>query len=222
MQNLPPLTILEEFLLLALDDEAGLFWPVPRSAFDCATAAAVLMDLMRLKRVDCDLKHILVTNADPLGDDILDPVLQALALDPVQSSRAILDEFSFLSEEAEALRDRAVRRLVERGILREEERKFLWIFGERRYPVVNDLDVRRVKLCVINAVKNNAIPDPHDVCLVSLAKVCDLFQTLLNPRELTQSYARMVQVAGFDVLGRAAAEAVAEVETSVAMVSGLR
>ena len=35
------LTILEEFLLLALDDEEGEFYALPRSTLDCATAGAV-------------------------------------------------------------------------------------------------------------------------------------------------------------------------------------
>src|ERR1700755_3391327 len=108
MQHFPPLTILEEFLLLALDDRAGEFWPLSRSAFDCATACAVLMDLMRLRRIDCDLQHMTVTSTKPVDDDRLDPVLRALAFDPLQATRSITDELRNLSEQGEALREKAI------------------------------------------------------------------------------------------------------------------
>ena len=115
MPESAPVTILEEFLLLALDEQAGSFWPVPRSAFDCATAAAVLMDLMHLRRIDCDVRSVFVASAEPVDDDILDPVLRALALEPAHATRSINDELRFLSDEGEALRERAMRRLAERA-----------------------------------------------------------------------------------------------------------
>ena len=72
----PPLTILEEFLLLALDDRAGQFYPLARSTFDCAAAGAVLMDLTLRHRIDNDLRDMFVTDATPTGNPIFDPVLQ--------------------------------------------------------------------------------------------------------------------------------------------------
>jgi golgi phosphoprotein 3 len=222
MPHLPPLTILEEFLLLALDERRGEFWPVSRSAFDCATACAILMDLMRLRRIDCDTKHVFVTNQEPTGDELLDPVLAALVLDPVRATRAIIDELSFLSDEAEALRDHVIQRLIERDILGEEQRKILWIFGSRRFPVNDDKELRYAKLRVLDTVLGRDVPDPRDAALVSLLFACGMFPYILNPQELSRCHRRIAQVAQMDVLGRATAEVVAEVETSIAMASGLR
>lgn len=222
MPNLPSLTILEEFLLLALDDQAGAFWPVPRSAFDCATAAAVLMDLMRLNRVDCDLSHIFVTNPEPTGDDILDPILQALALDPVRSTRSVTDELRFLSDEGESMRDHAVQRIIQRGVLKNEEEKIFWVFGTRRYPVQDDREIRAVKFRVVSTILGDSIPDPHDVSLVSLASASGILRSLLTTQEFHNSEARIAQIARLDILGRATAEVIADVEASIAMASGLR
>ncbi len=78
----PPLTVLEEFLLLALDDEAGHFYGLLRSSLDCACAGAALMDLTLQGRIDNDLKDMFVVHSTPLNDSILDPVLQVMALAP--------------------------------------------------------------------------------------------------------------------------------------------
>lgn len=220
--TLPPLTILEEFLLLALDDQAGTFWSIPRSAFDCATATAVLMDLMRTHRIDCDATRIFVTDTSPVGDDILDPVLQVLALDPVAGSRSILDEIRFLSDEGEALRDRAMARIGDRGVAKPEETRVLWVFGAHRYPVTDDKLIRAVKLRVIATAMNDEVPDPRDAALVALADACGLFRTLLSAHELSHARPRLTQVARLDPLGRVVAKAVADIEASIALTSGLR
>ena len=73
------LTILEEFLLLALDDTQGAFYPLARSTFDYASAGAVLMDLTLRNRIDNDLRDMFVTDAKPTGNTILDPVLQLMS-----------------------------------------------------------------------------------------------------------------------------------------------
>lgn len=222
MPHQPPLMIIEEFMLLALNEDAGTLWPVSRSALDCATACAVLMDLMELRRVDCDVRHLFITDAEPVGNDILDPVLRVLAVEPVRSTRAIIDELSFLEDEGEVLRERVLQRLVERGVFRLVDRKILWLFGSRHYVIINDHDIRGVKLRILQAVLGDAIPDPHDIALVSLAYATGLFPYILSASELAHAQTRIQSLAQMDVLGRAAAENIAEIDASIAMASGLR
>jgi hypothetical protein len=222
MSHLPPLTILEEFLLLALDDQAGEFWPLSRSAFDCATACALLMDLMRQRRIDCDVTHLFVIDDTPIGDELLDPVLRLIAAEPANQERMIIDELRTLSDEGEALRGRALQRLVDRNILGAKERKILWIFGARRYPAVHDREIRAAKLRILNTVLGDTIPDPHDIALVALADACGLFAHILSAHELIDVTPRITQVARMDPLGQAAFGAITEIEASIAMASGLR
>ncbi|HEU0118809.1 MAG TPA: GPP34 family phosphoprotein, partial [Alphaproteobacteria bacterium] len=63
--NQTPLTILEEFMLLALNDEAGQFYSLPRSSLDYVTAGAVLMDLSLRRRVDNDLRDVFIVDSKP-------------------------------------------------------------------------------------------------------------------------------------------------------------
>lgn len=222
MHALPPLTILEEFILLALDDEAGEFYSLPRSTLDCTTAGAVLMDLMLRRRVDNDLHSAFVVSNEPVGDTILDPILQWLALEPLLTPHPIAAWLRQIMDEGEALREKALRRLEARGIIRREDKKVLWAFARRRYPVVQDKEIREVKLRILGVILGDDIPEAHDIMLTALAEACGLFRHILSGHELARAAPRIAQVARLDLIGQAVAKTVVEIETAVAMASGLR
>src|SRR5262249_15919807 len=147
-----PLTLLEEFLLLALDDQAGEFYSCARSTLDCATVGAILMDLTLRRRIDNDLKHLFISDSTPTGDNILDPILQVIALAPVMTPHPITHWLRTLAAEGEALREKALRRLEACGIIKREDKKILWVFGTRRYPIMHDKEMREVKLRILGAI----------------------------------------------------------------------
>lgn len=218
----PPLTILEEFLLLTHDDETAQFYPLARSTMDCAAAGAALMDLTLRHRVDNDLKHMFVVDAEPVDDELLDPVLQVMALAPVMEPRTIAYWLHHVAAEGEALRERALKRLEARGILKREEKKILWIFTAERYPILHEGDVRQIKQRMRSVILGDDIPLPHDMMLTALARACGLFDHILGSRELEAAQARIDLVARMDLIGQAVAQAVTEVETTMAMASGFR
>lgn len=219
---LPPLTLLEEFLLLALNDASGQFYTLARSTLDCAAAGAVLMDLSLRRRIDNDLKNIVVTDTLPLGDDILDPVLRMMALEPILSPHPINHWVRLFAEEGEALRRRAIRRLEARGIITETNTKILWVFGSRRYPLIHDHEVREVKLRILGVILGDDLPSPHDMMLTSLAQACGLFDHILSRTELQAAAPRIAQVAQMDLIGQAVANGVVEIEAAMAMAAGYR
>lgn len=217
-----PLTILEEFLLLSLDEAQGQFYPLARSAFDCATAGAVLMDLALRQRIDNDLRDVFVIDSTPTGSAILDSSLQTMALQPVLTPKPLGHWLRQFSEEGEALREQALRHLETSGILGLEDRKILWMFGGRRYAVLQPQAQKEVKLRILGVILRDTIPEAHDIVLVALAQACDLFRHILSDHELASAAPRIEQVARMDLIGQAVVKAVAEVETVIAMTSGFR
>jgi len=217
-----PLTILEEFLLLALDDAAGQFYSIARSTLDCATIGAVLMDLTLRQRLDNDLKDLFITDTAPTGDIILDPVLQTMALAPILEPHPITYWLRQLMDEGEALREKALQRLVSHGILKRDDKKILWVFGTRRYPMLHDQEVREVKLRILGVILRDDIPSPHDMMLTALAQSCGLFRHILSEGQLNAAMPRIELVARMDLIGQAVAKAVTEIEAAIAMASGFR
>ncbi|MHC5210146.1 MAG: GOLPH3/VPS74 family protein [Planctomycetota bacterium] len=195
------LTLAEEVLLLALDDENGTFRPLPKHAMEFALTSAVLMDLLLARRLDVDLEQLMVVDPTPVGDDLLDPILAAIARSPdrYNARRWIM----VLSQEAGEIRKRALARLVDRGVLRRQDDKLLWVLGRRRYPVLDDTEQREAKLRILGIVLGDDIPDHRDVVLVAVADAAGLFDAILTRREARMASQRIADVARMDLLGQA-------------------
>lgn len=215
-----PLTILEEFLLLALDDTAGEFYALPRSTLDCACAGALLMDLTLRRRIDNDLKDMFTVDTTPTGDNILDPALQVMSLAPILSPQPINHWLRIFMAEGEALREKSLRRLEARGIIKCENKKLLWVFETRRYPIIHNQETREVKQRILGVILRQEIPLPDDIMLTALAQACGLFNHILTSQELAKTHARILLVSRMDLIGQAVAQAVAEIEAAIAMASG--
>ena len=69
----------EEIILILLDDEDGKFVGVPRWSLNYALAGGVLMDLAMENRIDTDIENLMLIDATPVGDSLLDPVLAEIA-----------------------------------------------------------------------------------------------------------------------------------------------
>jgi Golgi phosphoprotein 3 len=203
------LSFVEEFVLLRLDETQGRFVDLPVSATDVVLAGAALMDLALHNRIDSDLHRLIVVDRTPTGDDILDLVLARIGSvgDELTASGAL----ELLSDQAEEYQERALRRLVARGILREEEGLFLWMFHTRRYPVIDDTEQREVKSRLRELLLTDEIPDPRDVVLVCLIDASNLLGLVLSPDEIEATQARVEQLTRLDLIGQAMTKAVGEI-----------
>ena len=205
----------EEIMLLLLDDEGGEFLHVSDWSLRCALAGAVLMDLALENRIDTDLKQLVLVDATPVGDDLLDPTLARIA--EATETHDAAHWVHQTARHADQIRERALERLIEHGILQRQEESFLWVFKSRRYPAVDGKADREVKLRIMSVLFSDEIPDPRDIVIVCLAEACGIFQALLSRRELTHASTRIEQVRKLDLIGQAISQAVWDIETSLAM-----
>ena len=205
----------EEITLLMLNDEDGEFVRVPGWSMQCAFAGAVLMDLALENRIDTDLKRLVLIDPTPVGDDLLDPTLTLIAeATETHDARHWVDH---LADSAETIRERALQRLVARGILRREEDRFLWVFQSRRYPIVDGEPEREVKLRIMEVLFSNEIPDPRDIVLICLVDACGILRELLTAKELERASERVDQVRKLDLIGQAVSKAVWDIQSSIAL-----
>jgi len=203
------LSFVEEIVLLQLDDAHGRLAELPQSAGDVVIAGAALMDLALLNRIDTDLQRLIVVDRRPTGDDILDEVLAQLASEGSElTTAAAIEQVTF---SARSFQDRALKRLIEKGILREENGRFLWVFHTRRYPVIDDREPREVKTRLRHLVLSDEIPDPRDIVLLCLIEACGLLGLVLTPDEIEASEARVEQLSRLDLIGQAVTKAVSEI-----------
>jgi hypothetical protein len=195
------LTMPEEILLLLLDDQTGKPVGLPGPAGDLAVVGAILMELALAGRIDTDLDSLSVTSRDPIGDAVLDGVLARLsAPGPARTSRAWIQDFA---KGAGLLRTQLLERLVQRGVLRRVEDRFLWVFPERRYPKAEGrAEVEEVRARLRHVLLDDSIPDPRDALLIGLARATALVPLLLSPEEAARAAPRVERIAALEELSR--------------------
>jgi Golgi phosphoprotein 3 len=213
------LSFVEEIVLLLHDDASGEFVQLPQSVFSVVIAGAALMDLAIHNRIDTDLESLTVVDRIPLGDDILDDVLATIVTaakkvagaGPFDISTALYD----VAADAELYRARALGRLIQRGILREENGRHLWVFRSRRYPIIDDAEQQEVRARLRHILLSDEIPDPRDIVLICLASACSLLRFILSPDEIDDTAARVDQLRKMDLIGQAVIKAAAETDAII-------
>ena len=179
-----------------------------------ALAGAVLMDLALEGRIDTDPERLFVIDPAPLEDDLLDPTLARIVQCPKRcDTRQWIEQ---MAAHAGDIQERSLARLVERGILRREDDRFMWVFQTRRYPMLDNKAVREVKLRIMGVLPGDEIPDPRDIVIISLADACGIFGGILSGRELKGAAQRIAQVRKMDLIGREVSKAVRDIQLSLA------
>jgi golgi phosphoprotein 3 len=195
------LTMPEEILLLLLDDETGKPVGLPGPAGDLAVVGAILMELALAGRIDTDLDSLTVVDPRPIGDPVLDGVLARLA-EPgaARTSRGWIQDFA---KGAGLLRTQLLERLVQAGVLRRVEDRFLWVFPERRYPKAEArVEVEAVRARLRHVLLDDSIPEPRDALLIGLARAASLVPLLVSPDEAVRAAPRVERIAALEELSR--------------------
>ena len=205
----------EEMLLLVLHDDNGRFARVPDWSMNYALAGSVLMDLAMENRIDTDPNKLVLLDGTPTGDDLLDATLEDIAAAEKEHDARYWVERA--AGRGQVIRERALERLVEAGILEQRDDRFLWVFKSRRYPAVDGTAQREVKLRVMGVLFSDEIPDPHDVVTICLADACGIFRKILSKRQADQAIERIAQVRKLDLIGRTMTQAIRDIEVTLAM-----
>ena len=147
----------EEIILLLLNDDDGRFARVPSWSLNYALAGGVLMDLALENRIDTDLEKLVLVDATPVGDNLLDETLADIESEEAQAARYWVER---TASRADAIREEALSRLVSLGILESRADRFLWVFQSRRYPAIDGTVEREVKLRIMEVLFSDQIPSP--------------------------------------------------------------
>ena len=195
----------EEILLLMLDSDNGdVVASMPPQSLHTLLAGAVLMDLALENRIDTDLEQVILVDATPVGDDLLDPVLADIAA--ANEPRGIDYWLERTAMRGEAIREEALASLVEQGIVQSDE-SFLFFLTSRvqrsrKYPVIDGTATEEAQFRIMRLLFSDEIPEPRDIVLVSLAAAGDVFKHLLSPEELAESQERIDLISRMDLIGQ--------------------
>ena len=201
----PPLALVEEIVLLSLDDTTGAHLPLMPQAIGYGLAGAVLADLEMAGRIATRTKCVEVLSAAPTGNPLLDPWLQRIAAS--EKCHSIAYWLLTLSDEKRDIEKAALDHLIDRGILKRQDKKILWVIGLRRYPTVHNEERIEVKTRLSRLIQSEELPTHFDATLISLLQGCYLISEVFGGDLLDGRSARIAAIADADPVGREVAAA---------------
>ena len=211
----PPLTLVEELVLLSLDHSTGAHLPLMPEALAFGLAGAVLSDLEMSGRIATAEGVVTFLNPTPLDNPALDESLAAIAAE--QKKHPITYWLSVLSEKKTSIEEAALDRLIARGILKREEKKILWVFGVRRYPTIHNEERVEVRARLAGLIAGDQQPQHFDATLISLLSACNLLGAIFTEKEIGSRSARISSIATSDPVGREVAAALRELIEAIVL-----
>lgn len=194
------LTLAEDLVLLALDDQSGRILPVDDIGYRHALGGAVLMDLALRGKIDNDVATLRLVDETPSAEGLLNHWISIIAAESESLPAKVW--IARLALESEEIEHATLSRLVERGILACQEKRLLWVFETRRYPTIDGTEEREVKRRIIDVLLSDGTPSQTDAILVGLVDDARLLPHLLSEAETRNAATRVVQVRELDRMGQ--------------------
>jgi Golgi phosphoprotein 3 len=194
------LTLADEIIVLMLRDDTGAIKPARAASANIAIAGGLLMELALLGRIDTDLTSLFIVDPNPVGDELLDQALGEIAAAPSKRSSVWwINQFGVRGGD---LSRKVLGRLVEAGILREEDRQFLWVLSRRAYPKNSEREEREAKARLMSVIFEDEVPTPRDTLLLSLADSTGVLDDMLSSAQMHKASTRIAQVIALEEIGR--------------------
>ncbi len=168
------------------------------------------MELALEERIDSDLESLVLTDATPTGDELLDPTLQEIVQgDKVQTPQYWVER---IARRADDISDAAIDRLVKAGIFQSDEGGF-WTLTTKvtrtgRYPLVDGRAGEEIKSRIMRTLLDDEIPHPRDIAIIGLVNYCGGFRAMMEPEEYEWAKNRIELLSRMDLIGRAIGPAV--------------
>jgi hypothetical protein len=172
------LSIAEGLYLIALDDEQGRLLASAEKSIVAGILAAIILELYLQKKISLTNGHIQVLDSSGTGNGILDQVLAKL-----HSGAETLAELKRLPGEFKDLLGDLNGLLAQRGILRKEETKLLWIPLSERMDNANYAFEQEIRNNLQAMVFKSAKPSPAFAILMSLIYNCNILDEVFPDRD---------------------------------------
>lgn len=208
------LTLAENVLLLALDDDKGSTGSTP---VDPGLAGALLIDLGRLGALRPERKALHPVD----GAAIEHPVLARAYTTIARSSkpRSAKAWVGRLPRELKPLIGTVAGPLVERGVVTEQRVKVLGLFPCTRFPQADPEPERALRSRLRDVLLGTREPDEGDALLVGLLQPLKLVDPLVERPQRRAAKKRAKEIAERGIAGSAVSDAVRDIYATVTVVA---
>jgi Golgi phosphoprotein 3 len=194
------MTVPEQFLLLTLDTNTGEFLKLPDTYSRAAFAGAALMELALAGRIDSDLDRVWVVDPAVTGDAALDPVLSAMSAAGAPANVECFVEK--LVPLGSGVREAALNALLDRGVLERSEQRSMFRKPKSAFALQDRSNLEGMKEALREVLLGTAMPEPRDVCIMTLAKTCDLMGRVIPPQDARKALDRLEAFSKTELIGQ--------------------
>jgi hypothetical protein len=194
------LTIAEEFILLALDPKTGDFRRLQTEYLHAGLIGASVMELALWDRTDSDADNVWVLDAKPTGYASLDLVLAEMSKPgfPRELDKVI----GALMPLGERIEQDVLSKLRARNVLALTEVRSMLFRKVTRHTVRDPAPLEETKKRLALILAGDDVPDPRDVCLLTLAKTCALLDDIVPEAYSDAILDRLSSFSAMDIIGR--------------------
>lgn len=172
------LSLAEGLYLIVLDDEEGRLLSAAERTYVPGLLSAAILELYLMGKVSLEDSTIKVVDTSGTGNGILDKILNQL-----NSETKFTDELNELTPHFGDIRMDMDQLLVQRGILRREETKLLWIPLSERMDNANYAFEQEIRNVLQAMVFQNAKVTPSFVILLSLIYDCKILDEVFHDKD---------------------------------------
>lgn len=173
------LNLLEEYLLLALDDEKGKF-VIDSTRLHFGFAGAVLLELALRGKIQVEGEQLILNDRNYEPEMSVNKMIDIIR---EQDKPTLKKSIEILARKSADIKNDTLQRLISKGILKKEEHKVLWIIPYDKYPTSNLTPENKVRKRLDDVINEHTAVDPHDLMLLSLIDATDLTKEAFRDKE---------------------------------------
>ena len=210
------ITLSEQLLLLALNDDKGNVVLSASTALPYGLAGALLLELFLLEKVKFRKNTIKLINTAKTDNDILNEVLKVLST--TKKSLETKHCIELINKKITKLQDRLADQLVEKKVLVKQEKSFLWIINYNHYPTKDATPEEGIRTRIKNIVLKRQEATEEDVALLCLIKACDLIKEIFDKPDRKKATERIKHITEHHQVGVAISKTMEEITAAIMMI----
>ena len=173
------LSLAEGLMLIALDDEEGRLLSAAEHSIDHGILAISILELSLIKRIGFSGSKIVIKDTTGTGNKVLDSVLVALG----GGGDTVVNTVKKIAPQFDKIQDDVIELLVQRGILKVESTKLLWIPVSERMDNANYAFEQEIRDTLISVVTKGQKASIAIVVLMSIIDNCKILNEVFKDKD---------------------------------------
>lgn len=206
-------TIAEELILLGTDDEEGTTISEAVEQLDYCLVGAIMAELAIDERIELKDDKVVVLDETPTGISYFNSVLAEIK--DAKRLHDVKHWLEQLSGRKSEINEPIHLSLVDKGILKEEEKSFFFVFNQSVYPAVDDKVEEGIRSKVNRIIFEEVKPDAKSAMLLSLIHSSNLTEEVFGESRAAKAGEQINALMEDNEYGNAVKQSIEDIETAI-------